>query len=47
MSQERKSLMGWIRNVRVGHGTLALILLGLVGVWALFHYTDLWYVLFP
>jgi hypothetical protein len=47
MAGERGNLLGWIRSVRVGHGTLAAILLALAALWLLFQYTDLWYVLFP
>jgi hypothetical protein len=49
MTEEKDEIspMNWIRDVRVGWGTLGIILGVLVALWALFTFTDLWYVLFP
>ncbi len=41
------SPMNWIRDVRVTPTMLVMILASMVAIWALFRFTDLWYVLFP
>ena len=46
-SEKPFSPMSWIRDVRVTPLTLTVLLGALVAIWALFQFTDLWYVLFP
>jgi hypothetical protein len=39
--------LDWVHQFRVSPLALAIFLGALAGLWALFEFTDLWYVLFP
>lgn len=45
--KRQRSVFDRIRDTRVTPGMLLVIVLGLVAVFLLFTFTDLWYVLFP
>ena len=42
-----RSIFDRIRETRITPGMLAIIIAALVGLFLLFTFTDLWYVLFP